>query len=231
MELTVYAPPLNCDGFNLSPFCEKLFTYLRLAKVPYRMGRIRMHQNPKGKFPYVRIDGQFLGDTERIIQKVNTVFRVDLFAGLTEEQHTLGRLLTRSLEEASYWTMVSLRYGNDESFRHYRAYFLKFLPKWGARMFMWKVRRKMLAAATAQGVHRHSRPEVVDIIRRDFAMYANILKRHPFAVGDKVSGYDAVLFGFLVNAAEVPWESEEKTIARSHPEIMAYLQRMRVLLH
>lgn len=49
---------------NASPFCMKIETYLRMTKLPYETKFIdNPQQAPKGKLPYIQIDGINYPDT------------------------------------------------------------------------------------------------------------------------------------------------------------------------
>lgn len=87
---------------NLSPFCLKLETYLRMAKIPYDCDFVFKHSK-KGKFPWIEYDGQEIANSSICIEFLNKKFDVDLDDGLTEEQKGLARAVKIMLEENTFW--------------------------------------------------------------------------------------------------------------------------------
>ena len=71
MKIVVYGSKPAWGTPDLSPFVIKLETWLRLAGLPYerRDGGNPM-QAPRGKIPYLEIDGERLGDSQVIIEEL-----------------------------------------------------------------------------------------------------------------------------------------------------------------
>ena len=56
---------------NPSPFCIKLETYLRLAKLEYTVATLKgPPRSPTGKAPYIEIDGEVLCDSGLIVAEL-----------------------------------------------------------------------------------------------------------------------------------------------------------------
>ena len=51
--ITLYQTPVAWGMPNLSPFCFKLESYLRMAGLPYTAKLAQLPHAPKGKVPYV----------------------------------------------------------------------------------------------------------------------------------------------------------------------------------
>ncbi|MBC7396619.1 MAG: hypothetical protein H7333_04175 [Bdellovibrionales bacterium] len=51
----------------MSPFCVKLETYLRMAKLEYKIKSGLPNKSPNGRIPYVNLDGKLIGDSGIII--------------------------------------------------------------------------------------------------------------------------------------------------------------------
>ena len=75
---------------NMSPFCIKLETWLRLAKVPYDV-ETTGKTSSKGKSPWILYNGHAIGDSSLIVQFLQTEFNVTLDAHLTPTEHAVGR--------------------------------------------------------------------------------------------------------------------------------------------
>jgi hypothetical protein len=58
---------------NLSPFCCKLETWLRIAGIPYEVvDTSDPRKGPKGKVPFIEDAGQRIGDSSFIVAVVET---------------------------------------------------------------------------------------------------------------------------------------------------------------
>lgn len=62
---------------NMSPFCVKLETYLRMAKIEYEKPKFDFSKAPKGKIPFVGIDGKCIRDSGLIIQELKKNLETD----------------------------------------------------------------------------------------------------------------------------------------------------------
>ena len=71
IELTTF-PPLP-EIPNVSPFCMKLETYLRMSGREYSVKHVRSsRKSPTGKIPYVTIDGAVLTDSGQILDTLES---------------------------------------------------------------------------------------------------------------------------------------------------------------
>src|SRR5262245_11016515 len=58
---------------NLSPFCSKLETWLRIAGIPYEVvDTADPRTAPKGKLPFIEDGGRRMGDTSLIIEHLRS---------------------------------------------------------------------------------------------------------------------------------------------------------------
>ncbi len=68
-------PPPNWGRIpNMSPFCVKLETFLKMAQLPYKTAAPHFKKAPTQKIPYIEIDGQLIGDSGLIIDFLTTKF-------------------------------------------------------------------------------------------------------------------------------------------------------------
>src|SRR5829696_8631182 len=85
---------------TVGPFALKLLAWLELAGIPYEQvveGNPR--KGPKGKNPWIELDGERIGDSEVIIDLLTARHRVNLDEGLAPEQLALGHAWRRTFEE------------------------------------------------------------------------------------------------------------------------------------
>ena len=92
--------PRGWDTPNLSPFCTKLEAYLRMAEIPYEAIEGDPRKAPKGKIPWIEVDGESIGDSSLIIDHLKRQLGDPLDARLSDEQHALGHAVKRMFEDA-----------------------------------------------------------------------------------------------------------------------------------
>jgi len=212
---------------NLSPFCAKLETYLRMTEIPYQAGKFSRGDAPKGKVPYVRLDGALLGDSQHIIDELERRLAAEgkpaLDAGLTPHDAALGRVARRMLEEAYYFVSLYNRWKTDAGYAHVRDAFKQFVPGFVLPI----VRRDMLKKLKGQGTGRHTPDEVTALGVADFGAIAELLGDKPFFLGDQPRTVDCTLFAFVEGTLGFPADSPLKASVASHGNLVAYRKRIR----
>ena len=85
---------------NLSPFCCKLETWLRIAKIPYGVVETSDPRTaPRRKLPYIEDDGVRIADSSVIVDHLSRTRSIDLDESLSPRQHATAVLVQRTLEE------------------------------------------------------------------------------------------------------------------------------------
>ena len=85
---------------NPSPFCMKLECFLKMSGLPYRSVPLRNPgEAPKGKGPFVEIEGERIGDSALIIRELERRYGVDPDRDLTAAERAVGHALGVMLEE------------------------------------------------------------------------------------------------------------------------------------
>ncbi|HEV2430640.1 MAG TPA: Tom37 metaxin N-terminal-like domain-containing protein, partial [Burkholderiales bacterium] len=81
---------------NVSPFCCKLETWLRIARVPYEIvDTPDPRKGPKGKLPFIEDAGVRIGDTSLIVDHLVRTRGVDPDARLNASQRAIALLVQR----------------------------------------------------------------------------------------------------------------------------------------
>jgi glutathione S-transferase len=225
-EIILYQPPGRAWGTpHMSPFCGKLETYLRITETPYRVAAGSMTKAPKGKIPFVAIEGELLGDSQLIIERLERGPR-PLDAGLTRQQQALGRAVRRMLEEGAYFSGVYLRWCTDEGFPHVRTELAKILPA-PLRLLLPLIRSKVIKMTKAQGTGRHTREEIEALGLADFAACAELLGTQAFLLGDGPHICDCTLYAFLESVLRFPYASALQQGVAGLGNLVAYRDRIR----
>ncbi|WP_441289907.1 glutathione S-transferase family protein [Sorangium sp. KYC3313] len=225
--ITLYQAPAAWGVPNISPFCLKLETWLRMAGLPYEVRSADPRRAPKGKIPYADIDGCTMGDSQLIIEHMERAHGDKLDAHLTAEARARGHVIRRMLEEAFYWMVVFVRWSEPEGWAAYRPIFLPLMPRVVGGVIVELLRKRMTGMLRAQGTGRHSREEIYAQGKADLGAIATLLGDQPFMLGTEPSSVDATVYALLASVLRFPVDSPLKRHAEAQPNLVAYCERMR----
>jgi glutathione S-transferase len=215
---------------NASPFCMKLETYLRMAKLPLEIAPASLRafsSAPKGKMPYIDDEGKVIADTTFIIDYLKTRYGDPLDGWLSADQRATALAFQRLIEENLYWAVVYTRWVEPAGWEQTRLAFFGKLAvplKW---ILPPLARRALIKEMRGHGMGRHSTEEIFDIGRRDITALADFLGNRNYFMGSKPCSVDATVYAFLANLIWPPVESPLKQHAKQYPQLQAYCYRMR----
>ena len=213
---------------NASPFCMKLETYLRMAKLSYKVKYINnSRQAPKGKLPYIQIEDSLYADSELIIDELKKRFGDSLDEELTPEQKALGHLIETTFNEQMYWIIVYLRWQDKAGWKIVKEDFFAKLPSIPRLFVPYLIRKQMLEALTAQGMGRHNKEEIIYIGQKTLESMAELLGENLYFLGDKPTTVDATAFSFLANILFPPIKSPLQEYLQTKEHLTAYCERMK----
>jgi len=224
-EIVLFQPPSRPWGTpNMSPFCAKLETYLRIAEIPYKPGKFS--RGPKGKVPHVVIAGKQMGDSQLIIEELERQLAAEgkqpVDHGLSARDRALGRVIRRTLEEAYYFVGLYSRWKTDDGYPAVAAEFKKFVPGIAVPL----IRRMQTKKLHAQGTGRHSHDEIMAMGAADLEAFGELLGDQPYLLGERIRTVDCTLYAFLEGTARFPVDTPCKQ-ATNRPNLVAYRQRIR----
>ncbi len=226
-ELILRQPPRRALGTpNMSPFCGKLETYLRATETPHRIEPADFRRAPRGKIPYVELDGAVLTDSQLIIEELERRAAAPLDAGLTEPDRALARVVRRTLEEGTYFLSVRMRWVEDDGWPVVRDEMKALMPA-PLRLVLPLIRRKVTKMVHAQGTGRRTRAEASQLIADDWAAIAALLGDRPYLLGDRPRTVDCTVYAFLEGILGFPVESTHRAAVAGHANLVAYRQRLR----
>jgi glutathione S-transferase len=172
-------------------------------------------QAPKGKVPYVELDGVLVGDSQVIIERLSARDHVTLDQGMRARDHALGRAVRRMLEEGTYWSLVHARWLDDTGWATYKPDFGAVLPAI-ARPALPLIRRQVRKSAWAHGAGRHDGDTAYAMGAADLAAVAELITG-PFFFGAEPRSVDAVVYAMAVSAARFPVDSPVRQAAQVGP--------------
>ncbi len=178
--ITLFQFPAAFNVPNASPYCLKLETWLRLAGLEYQVKVVSdPRKAPKGKLPYVRIEGEAIGDSEIVIRTLGERYEVTLDAGLDARGKGWARAITRLCDEHLYYLMLYFRWFDEDSWRVLKPVFFGSLPFGVRDAVAWAMRRKVRATLRAQGLGVHGRDELLAFARDDLDALDGLLGQGP----------------------------------------------------
>lgn len=227
-QVILYQPPARSWGMpNLSPFCTKLETYLRMAEIPHEVRKADFRKAPKGKIPFVELDGTLLGDSQLIIERLEAALAAagkrPLDADLARRDRAIAQVLRRTLEEGTYFVAIYNRWATEDGWAHQKIEFAKLLP----RLLLPLVRRSVVKKLKSQGTGRHTFDEAQAFAIADFDALSEFLADKPFILGDTPRTVDATAFAFVEGILAFPLDTKLKASVASHENLVAYRKRIR----
>lgn len=226
--IKLYQYPTDWDLPNVSPFCMKMETYLRLAQIPYETVTILdPRKAPKGKLPYIDDNGQIIADSGIIIDYLKNKYSDALDSRLTLEQKAIALITRRMIEEHLYWVIIFSRWLDDAGWEMIKPLYFGELPQFMKAFVPELIRRQYIKVLYGQGIGRHHRDDVYQMGKEDVLAISTLLGDQNFMLGSEVTSLDATAYAFLANIIKIPIESPLKEYASSLPNLVTYCDRMK----
>lgn len=228
MSLNVVSLPGAWGVPSVSPFCLKLETWLRMADIPYDVRYTPAPTKaPKGKAPYIELDGEKLGDTQFIIPFLTEKHGVTLGSELSAEQRALALGLRRMIEEHTYFGIVWSRWIDEPGWLVLRSCgIFDTLPGPLGSIVPPLARRFVRKQLHQQGVGRHTREEILGLVSSDIDALATTLGSDGYFFGHP-SLLDASAYGLLAGVVFGGVDGDFQNVATRHDNLVAYCERMR----
>ncbi len=227
MTIKLYQFPRAFGLPNLSPFCMKIETLLRMAQIPYEVVATRnTRRGPKGKLPFIEDQGKRIADSALIVHHLKNKHGLDLEKNLSPQQHATGLAVSRMLEEHFYWAMVFSRWIDPKSSPQFLKIVLGPLPAPLRPIIKTMICRRISGNLYAQGLGRHRPEELYLLALEDLEAVAFFLEDKPFLLGAEPCLWDAAVFPHLANLCYVQIPSPLQQSIQRFPQISAYCDRM-----
>ena len=214
------------DGVNMSPFCAKVETWLRLTRTPYRVVVDPPFKGPRGKLPFIVDGGRTIADSGAILAHLEAASPAPLDAGLDDAGRAMAHLVRRTLEESLYFAMLWDRWALEANWPRVRDGFFATIPSPIRRPITALIRRKILRDLKGQGIGRMTTEEVHARGVADIAAVAAVLGTRDFLVADHPTVIDVILYAFLDNLLNGGFPGPLTDAARAAPGLVAHHARM-----
>jgi glutathione S-transferase len=212
---------------NLSPFCSKMETWLRIAAIPYEVVETTdPRKGPRGKLPFIEDDGVRIADSSLIIEHLTKSRGVDPDAWLDARQRAVALVVQRTLEEHYAFVLAYTHLVRAEGLGHTRSRF-DAVPAIVRPLVERLVTRAVKKILWFQGTLRRDEAEIMAAAVRDWTAILELMSEGPYFFGTKASSVDAIVFATLATTVLTPVESPVREFLRSEPRLTAYVEGMR----
>jgi glutathione S-transferase len=210
------------------PFALKLLKWLDLAGLPYTQVVEQFSQKgPKGKNPWIELDGELIADTEIIIDLLARRSGFDIDAGLTPEQRGRSHAVRRMIEEHFHmvleWELFVHPAGIEGGARQMAR---ESVPAPLAGLATAYITRHFGKQLHARGIARHAPDIIAKKAHADLDALEALIGDGPYFNGPRLSMADVVVYGLLMPMARWPMKTAAAESIKSRPRLMAYLDRV-----
>jgi glutathione S-transferase len=210
------------------PFAIKLLAWLRLAGIPYEQVMTDdPRHGPKGKNPWIELDGERIGDSEIIIDLLSKRHGINLDRGLSPAQHAASHAWRRAFEEHFHQILEWELFVHPAGAAYMMKAMAGTLPPIARAIFPRIIASKLRKQLYARGIARHSHEIVVAKGCADIDALAAYLGDKPYLISDHPTTADTAVFGLVAPVVYWPMATPVASYARSVKAIAAYCDRMR----
>jgi glutathione S-transferase len=224
--ITLYGFGPNFGLPETSPYVTKTEVQLRMAGLGFRKEQAFPEQSPKGQMPFISDDGELIADSTFIRAHLERKYGVDLDEGLDPAQRAQAWAIERMVENHLGWVIGCSTFFIAENFAKGPARFFDHVPEPRRSAMREEMMARMRTAFMAQGVLRHSLPEVEQLGVRSLEALALFLGDKPYLMADRPTGVDAVCFSMLALLITPFFDSPLARRAEALPSLGAYVDRM-----
>lgn len=215
---------------STGPFALKLLAWLGLAGIPYEQVFEDDHRKgPKGKNPWIELNGERIGDTEIIIELLGRKHGVDLDGGLGAAESAIGHAWRRTFEEHFHQVLEWELFVHPAGAAYIDGQVAKMFPPIVRTMVSRQVRGHFRSQLHARGIGRHDPAVIAAKGRADIDALAAHLASTPFMVADHATTTDLAVFGLVAPMVRWPMKTPVATYVKSVPAITRFCDRIQAL--
>lgn len=231
MSLIVHTFGAGLGLGDLSPFCLKLETWLRLAGIDYEVVSGNPRKAPKGKLPYVELDGRVLADSRFILEALTKRYSVTLDDAIEPADRAVAVAFRTMVEEGLYFAVVYFRWVDDAGWAVFgpaveRAMTEAGIPRVVRGQIARMARRAVVKSLQTHGVGHHSADEVEAIAVDQLRALEEWLGRRSYCLGDAPTSFDASLYAMVASALAPQPPTRLAKRRSAFPRLVAYCERV-----
>ncbi|KAH7709139.1 Protein C25H3.7 [Aphelenchoides avenae] len=216
---------------NMSPFCMKVETFLRANNIKHEVLGSWTVRSKEGRLPFIELNGKQVADSQLILWHLSKHFKID--EELTTEQRGLARAIDRMMEGSAYYAITYFRsLENAQNAANPNVSGLP-IPSLLAPLVTPFIAKKLADNARyrlkAEGIARHSRETIIEILRRDVQALDDILGDKKFLIGVRPTTPDFTVFGHLGVGYYLPFRQPITDLLDDEfPRVKQLLERIRI---
>lgn len=212
---------------STGPFALKLIKWLEIAGLPYRQEiENNPGKGPKGKNPWIELDGERIGDSEVIIDLLAKRSGFDIDARLDAEARARGHATRRMLEEHFHMVLEWELFVHPAGGAYIAEQIAAAAPALIAGAMTAMFRRHFRRQLVARGLGRHS----VEVISAkgiaDMEALEALLGDRPFIGGGRPAMADVSAYGLVAPMAKWPMHTPVAEYIKGRPALMRYIERL-----
>jgi glutathione S-transferase len=212
---------------NVSPFCLKIEMLLTALELPFKLSCQKdPRKAPKGKLPFIIVDGKRIADSELIVEYLDEITSGRVFAGLDAEQKGRGVALSRLAEDHLYWLMVASRWLDDAWWPNIVDGFFGFVPGLLRNFAAGQARKQVAKTYGLHGLGRHTLEEQKSFARRDLDALRGALPAQGFLFAQKPGVFDFTIAAMLAGIFDNEPATWLTDIAADYEDLRAYTERV-----
>lgn len=209
-----------------SLFVTKADVLLKMSGLPYRTVIGDLRTAPKGKLPYIDVDGSRLADSTFMRLYLEQEHSIDLDAHLSARERGIAWSIEKMLEDSFYWAVVHARWVDDDNFNKGPRTFFNGVPALIRPVVIRMVRRQVMKNLHGQGMGRHNREEIITLGNRIIDSLAALLGDHPYLMGNRRCGADATALAFVAAILTPHFDTAMRSHAETHKNLIDYRNRL-----
>lgn len=222
--ITLKQSTVRLDGINASPYCTKLEFFLQFYQIPFTVKPALPMHGPFKKIPFIEYQGEVLGDSDLIIQRLLKDFQINV--DLSEQELSQARAWKMLIEEHLNWVVVYSRWIPEESWQRLRTLFFGRL-KWPLRPIIARLSRKKVEKALySQGLGRFNFEQIMAEGNKDLLALNTLLSKQDFIASEQFSYFDCSAYAVLKSILNKDMPTPLTEIASQYPHLNSYVARV-----
>ncbi|CAB55104.1 Failed axon connections homolog [Caenorhabditis elegans] len=216
---------------NLSPFCMKVETWLRMSDITYEIPPCSLStRSQEGTLPFVELNGKEYYDSSFILRDIDQVIKhTSLDDHLSAEQKATSRAFEAMSEKslaisACYYRMENVEKMLDQFDPKLFGIFGFLFKLIGSRTYVSALLRRI----TGSDIGFHSREDIINIGSEDLKAISKYLGNKHYFHGFKPTKVDACIFSHLCQIYYAPYTSEHRDLIDGECKNLAeYVERIK----
>jgi len=223
LKLQVFSPKLGIR--NASPACLKADALMAMSGLPYELDYADVRKAPRQKFPVLLDNGKPIPDSNHIQTHLSNHHGFDIDKGLSKEQLATAHCVQHMLEDFHYFILIFFRW--IEQPEVIRKNLFSDIPNPIRKVVFSIIHRNQKKLLWLQGTSRHSRAELIEFARQNFASIDTLLGDQPYLFGAQLRSIDATVYASLESSFNAEVETPFTDMKPEFPRLLAYCDRFR----